>query len=105
MNIALSYPALNGEVVTEAHAAYCRTNGHAKHTVDGIVQMHCPRCDEVIMVRIRVTTNPGQITGEPMPYSLAVKTLAYDYDIPVSVWYSSNSYTNDLGWTFTLLYV
>lgn len=47
MNVALSYPALNGEVVTEAHAAYCVDKGHAVHTVDGVEQAMCPRCGEL----------------------------------------------------------
>ena len=47
MNYKLSTPALNGEVVTEGHARYCRTNGHMTHTVDGVDQGFCPRCGEI----------------------------------------------------------
>lgn len=46
MNAALSFPALNGEVVTEAHSAICRDRGHATHTVDGTDSPICPRCGE-----------------------------------------------------------
>lgn len=45
MNYGMSYPALNGEVVTQGHADYCEANGHATHTVNGVAQPRCPRCD------------------------------------------------------------
>jgi hypothetical protein len=47
---AMTFPALNGEVVTQGHADYCAANGHASHTVvnsTGDVtdsSAHCPRC-------------------------------------------------------------
>lgn len=40
----IEYPALNGEVVTEAHARICRERGHATYTQDGIESDFCPRC-------------------------------------------------------------
>lgn len=42
----LDHPAVNGRPVTEAHAQYCRDNGHASHTVDGITSPVCPRCGD-----------------------------------------------------------
>lgn len=45
--IALEMPALNLEVVTQAHANICAERGHATHTVNGEIQPHCPRCGEV----------------------------------------------------------
>lgn len=43
----LEMPALYGDVVTEGHAAICRTEGHATHRVDGEDTGSCPRCGEV----------------------------------------------------------
>lgn len=40
------FPALNGEVVQERHARICRENGHATHTVNGVVSLICPRCGD-----------------------------------------------------------
>lgn len=45
---ALSFPAINGEVVTQGHADYCQANGHATHTTDGAAHIMCPRCGEKI---------------------------------------------------------
>ena len=42
---ATSYPTLDPEgIVTEGHAAYCRTHGHASYKYNGIVSDYCPRC-------------------------------------------------------------
>lgn len=35
------------QVVTQGHADYCRDNGHATWTVDGVVLDRCPRCGDV----------------------------------------------------------
>lgn len=35
--------ALNGDVVTQAHADYCAEHGHATYNLDNI----CPRCGDV----------------------------------------------------------
>lgn len=43
---ALEMPALNCEVVTQAHANICAERGHATHKVNGEIQPHCPRCGE-----------------------------------------------------------
>lgn len=45
-NYKLSYPAVNGDVVTEGHANYCKANGHATHVVDGVESSLCPRCGD-----------------------------------------------------------
>jgi hypothetical protein len=42
----LDFPAVNGGVVTEAHAALCHERGHAAHTVDGKASPVCPRCGD-----------------------------------------------------------
>lgn len=47
MGIATDYAALNGSTVTQAHTNYCKSNGHAMHTIDGADQGVCPRCGEV----------------------------------------------------------
>ena len=44
MSIAMSYPALTGEVVTQAHADHCAAHGHATHTSGTDVSPWCPRC-------------------------------------------------------------
>lgn len=64
MNYKLSTPAINGEVVTEGHAKYCRDNGHMTYKVDGVDQGMCPRC--------------GEITVKPMP-SAPVRKAAIDF--------------------------
>lgn len=56
---AMSFAALNLETVTEGHAGYCRENGHAMHTEDGVQSIFCPRCgdltEQVAPVRILMT--------------------------------------------------
>lgn len=42
--------ALRGDVVTQGHADYCTTNGHATYKVDNVDQGMCPRCGEVTTV-------------------------------------------------------
>lgn len=82
MNIALSFPVLNGETVTEMHVQYCRANGHATHTVDGAADLHCPRCGDKLDNRATVTPvsqteteeNPMRTYAEYLN-SLTVKTL------------------------------
>lgn len=49
---AMEYPALNGEVVTQRHADYCADNGHAVHTVNGVISQQCPRCGEAKAERV-----------------------------------------------------
>ena len=51
----MSYPAVASDdahwtdrVVTEGHAEYCRTWGHAKYIVDEVVQGFCPRCGDTL---------------------------------------------------------
>lgn len=60
MNYKLSYPAVNGEVVTQGHADYCAEHGHAKHTIDGVVSPLCPRCgaDKTSEVAAVITFTP-----------------------------------------------
>lgn len=71
-----SFPALTGETVTEGHARYCRENGHATHTTDGVVAIFCPRCGESVPVFL---TDSGEddsedgpaITNEEWPHYMA----------------------------------
>ncbi len=44
MNFKMSYPAINGETVTQGHADYCATNGHATYIKDDVESQFCPRC-------------------------------------------------------------
>lgn len=50
---ARSFPAIStsenwhDRVVCQGHADYCAENGHASHTIDGIVQPRCPRCGDL----------------------------------------------------------
>lgn len=58
MDYKLSYPAVNGEVVTEGHANYCKENGHATYTMNGVASAICPRCGstkEVATSKIKIT--------------------------------------------------
>lgn len=52
-----------GRVVMQGHADYCAENGHARHTVDGVEQVFCPRCGE-----------PSD--ADPLPVSEAESRLA-----------------------------
>lgn len=62
-NYALSYPAVNGDTVTQGHADYCATHGHGTYTVDGVVAAFCPRCGEA-------TSHRFLNTVEAMDYTL-----------------------------------
>lgn len=53
MNLLLSYPALNGEVVTEAHATVCAEKGHATYKNGDKVEGWCPRCGEVTAPKVK----------------------------------------------------
>ena len=33
-------------VVTQGHADYCKLYGHATYTIDGVLQVRCPRCGD-----------------------------------------------------------
>ena len=45
---ALSYPAVTGGTVTQGHADYCQSNGHAAYVIDGVDQGFCPRCGDAL---------------------------------------------------------
>jgi hypothetical protein len=62
-----SFPAATpGEVVTQGHANWCRDHGHATHKVDGVTQIHCPRCGDLL---------PGQ-RGANFPAEPAIEETA-----------------------------
>lgn len=44
----ITFAALAGQPVTEAHARHCRDHGHATHTINGVGTGVCPRCGDVI---------------------------------------------------------
>ena len=51
----MSYPLVQPDdapwtdrVVTEGHAEYCRTWGHAKYIVDEVDKGFCPRCGDTL---------------------------------------------------------
>jgi predicted Zn-ribbon and HTH transcriptional regulator len=63
----LEMPALNGEVVMEAHARYCRERGHAIHKdANGTVSAFCPRCGDN---RIEMSTLVIDTPEFPMDHS------------------------------------
>lgn len=66
---SLDYPALDGRTVTEAHARYCRENGHATHTTDGQTDTVCPRCGDS-------TTTPKRINKAMERRTKAIEDLA-----------------------------
>lgn len=43
---AMDYPVATGGTVTQGHADYCATHGHATWTADGVTHPLCPRCGE-----------------------------------------------------------
>lgn len=70
---ALEMPALNGDVVTQAHANICAERGHATHKVNGEIQPHCPRCGEALAEETPVAT------FEVVPYFKARgRTVGYE---------------------------
>lgn len=68
---AMEMPALSGDVVTQGHADYCADNGHAKHTVDGVVSPWCPRC--------------GGSTRNPAPNAEARAAALADAEAPATL--------------------
>lgn len=62
----LDFPVVTGGTVTEGHARYCRENGHARHTFDGVVSPWCPRCgDNVSIAAVTVEEVQDAIGGNP----------------------------------------
>jgi len=61
-------PALEGRVITEGHADFCATNGHATHTLNGVAQTHCPRCDALLTLPVTSTDEivPGDVVRVPV---------------------------------------
>lgn len=47
MNYSMDYPAIDGRVITQGHADYCATNGHATYLKEGVKMGFCPRCGAV----------------------------------------------------------
>jgi len=85
---ARDMPALNGAVVTERHARFCRENGHAVHTIDGVPSPWCPRCGE--------TTGPilgpiKRINGLAGQYAYSV-TVTYPESVPVKAAFIASIY-------------
>lgn len=74
MNIALSYPALNGEVVTEAHAKYCQDNGHASYSLNGVSLDCCPRCGE-----LTIDVEPEAVVNSDIPSRSAYYNGRYEH--------------------------
>lgn len=111
MNYALSYPSITGETVTQGHVDYCKTKGHATHTVDGVAQIHCPRCGEVredmVKIEIRTETNgeKGKITTEAQPRSRAIRVLAETFNLSENGWMFNTQarIEGDTLWQWTLV--
>lgn len=70
---AMSYPALDGAVVMQGHADYCREHGHATWTVDGVDTGTCPRCG---VTTAPAEAAPAEDTTEDAP---AVFQAKWDY--------------------------
>jgi hypothetical protein len=72
------YPALTGEVVTQAHANYCAQNGHAVHTKDGVPQLICPRCGDTRVYDFSIKTDRD--LGNQIKASLEGNVQDFDVD-------------------------
>ncbi len=46
--VPTDFPALTGEVVTEAHSKICKTRGHANYSKNGVQADFCPRCGDML---------------------------------------------------------
>lgn len=86
MNATMTYPALNGEIVTKRHARICREQGHATHTVDGVDTGICPRCGD-ITVTVEIPTGPVEffdlmlkLEGDIKTWKLQETFGRYDWD-------------------------
>lgn len=42
----MTFPAIDGGVITEGHRKYCAEFKHATYTIDGVDTPNCPRCGE-----------------------------------------------------------
>lgn len=69
-HFAMTFPALNGEVVTQGHADYCAANGHATHKIDGAIQDRCPRCGDLLPTDPREAKLAEVGTGNPAGQTL-----------------------------------
>jgi hypothetical protein len=77
-NYAMSYPAINGETVTQGHADYCAEHGHGTYKVGGVDQGTCPRCGDVTEVAQPGDDHP--LTTKINNYTVASATgRAYVY--------------------------
>lgn len=61
----IDFPAVDGRVVTEAHAKICRDRGCSTYVKNGIDMGFCPRCGEV-------STSEEQITDEEITSGVIV---------------------------------
>lgn len=43
----MNFPAVSGEVVTEAHVKICKERGHASYSKNGVEADFCPRCGDL----------------------------------------------------------
>lgn len=93
---ALDFPAVEGGVVTEAHAKICADKGHATYVKDGMDTGLCARCGEV-------TTSEEQITDEQIkgidseeiveePYAAEIEMLTNGINtlLPLEAAYRTN---------------
>lgn len=82
----MSYPALNGEPVTEGHARYCQESGHATHTVDGVTTGRCPRCGDQSAPNLPFYGNPidTPVNHKWMGYEMAEKKKKYSVVVRAS---------------------
>lgn len=94
MTIKLTtYPALTGDPVTEGHARMCREQGHATHTIDGVVQPRCPRCGD-----LATTTTLEWLTRNDNAYNMGRFAFITDIDdkpAGEAIWERVRSMTKD----------
>jgi len=64
----IDFPAVDGRVVTEAHAKICRERGCSTYVKNGIDMGFCPRCGEV-------STSEDQITDEEIKSGVIVPDM------------------------------
>lgn len=88
----IDFPAVDGRVVTEAHAKICRERGCSTYVKNGMDMGFCPRCGEV-------TTSEEQITDEEIvsggiviaPVELQIPAMLSEYGYSAH----SNTYAVD----------
>lgn len=95
---AMDYPAIDGRVVTEAHAKICASKGHAYFVKDGVNQNMCPRCGESVNVMddmhaeaLRMDADREVTEDTPRMGFLSVASLSVSDSNPIAAMRMSHS--------------